>query len=73
MSWTTERAKIAALSRSRNADDPEIFTARQRLKAARLEDHIRATIDAFPPLTPDQLDRIGAIIHTARTAGGDAA
>ena len=63
MSWTQDRAKVAALSRSLPADDPELIEARRNLKAAKLEDHIAAAVAAFPPLTREQLDRIA--LHLA--------
>ena len=63
-SWTTHRAKIASLSRSRPADDPEIVAARQDLKAARLEDQIRATVDSVPSLRPEQIDHLAGLIRS---------
>lgn len=68
-SWTHERAKVARLSQTHPAGDPEIIEARQRLKAARLEDHVRGVVDAWPPLTPEQLARVSALLQPA---GGDA-
>ena len=35
MSWTSERARIASLTRSRQPDDPELLQARSNLVAAR--------------------------------------
>lgn len=69
MSWTQERARVAGLSRDREPDDPELAAARLNLKAARLEEHVRKTIESFPPLTRDQLDRIAGLL---RTGGGTA-
>lgn len=65
--WTHHRGRIAALTRSRAADDPELIAARQGLKAARLEDYIRRTVDAAPPLTAEQRDRLALLLR------GDAA
>lgn len=70
-SWTHERARVAGLSRDRNRDDPELQNARQRLKAALLEDHVRKTVAAWPPLTPEQCDRI-AILLRPLSGSGDA-
>lgn len=67
--WTQERARVAALSRDRAPDDPELLTARQRLKAARLEDHVRKTVESWPPLTNEQLDHVAALLRPANSKG----
>lgn len=67
MSWTTERARVASLTRSRTNDDPELVLARQRLKAARVEDYIARVVSEAPPLTPEQRDRIASLL---RPVGG---
>lgn len=64
-----ERAKVGALSRSRPADDPELVKARQNLKAATLEDYVRRVVDEAPPLRPEQLDRITAILRPTLPGG----
>ena len=69
--WTAERARVASLSRSRSSDDPDLIAARQNLRAARLEDYIRRTVDQAPPLTAEQRERIAALLRPS--AGGDAA
>lgn len=56
--WTHERARIASLSRSRAPDDPDLLTARRNLREARLADYITRTVDAAPPLTAAQRDRL---------------
>jgi hypothetical protein len=63
MGWTTERARYAALTRSRPADDPDLIDARRNLRAARLEDAIRAAVAAAPPLTDEQRTRLAAILR----------
>ena len=68
MSWTAERARVASLSRSRTSDDPDLVAARLNLKAARLEDYVARVVDAAPPLTADQRNRIAALL---RPVGGD--
>lgn len=68
-SWTTQRAKVASLSRSRKSDDPELIQARRNLKALKLEEYVRNVVDQAPPLTPEQADRIAALL---RPAGGGA-
>lgn len=63
MSWTHERARIASLSRSRTTDDPELIEARRNLRAERLADYIRHTVDAAPPLSIDQRDRLALLLR----------
>ncbi|GJO25672.1 hypothetical protein NJB1507_29330 [Mycobacterium marinum] len=58
-----ERARVGALSRSRSDDDPELVTARQNLKALNLEEYVRKVVSEAPPLTPEQRDRIAAILR----------
>lgn len=76
-SWTHHRARVAALSRDREPDDPELQDARQRLKAARLKDHVRKTVAAWPPLDQSQLDAIAILLRPATPKsspnGGEAA
>lgn len=62
MSWTEARARVAALSRSRTPDDPELVNARRVLRAARLEDQIRGTLAVAPPLTDEQREQLAALI-----------
>ena len=75
MSWTQERARVAALTRSRTADDPDLLGARRNLAAARLADYIRRTVDAAPPLTQQQRAALTLLLHSRpadkpRAAGG---
>lgn len=72
-SWTSERARIAALKRGirageRPADDPALTEAYRNLRALRLEEHVAKVIADWPPLTAAQLDRIAALLR----AGGAA-
>lgn len=62
MSWTSERARVASLSRSREADDPDLIDARRNLKAARLNDYIQRVVAEAPPLTSDQRSRLAALL-----------
>lgn len=70
MSWTHERARVASLTRSRTPDDPELVDARRNLKAERLADYISRTVDAAPPLTAEQRDRLAALLRPIASAGG---
>ena len=68
MSWTTERARVASLCRSRTPDDPVLLDARRDLRAARAEDYIKRLVDGAPALTTEQRDRLAVLLR-----GGDAA
>lgn len=61
--WKQERARVASLSRSRTADDPDLIAAQDRLKAARLEVYIARVVDAAPPLSPEQRDRLAVLLR----------
>ena len=61
--WTHERAKVASLTRSRKADDPELISARQRLAADRLAEHVAKVVAQAPPLSPAQRDRIAVLLR----------
>lgn len=63
MGWTHERAKVAALTRSRTPDDPELLDARRNLRAERLAEHVAKVVAEAPPLTPEQRHRITAILR----------
>lgn len=67
--WTHHRSRIAALSRSRDDDDPELINARRDLKAARLADKIRADVANWPPLTAEQCARLAALLRPAEGGG----
>ncbi len=54
----SERGRVAALSRDRTPDDPDLLDARRALAAAGLEDYIRRTVAAAPPLTAAQRARL---------------
>jgi len=66
--WRSPRARIAALSRSRVPDDPDLVDARRDLRAARLADYITRTVDAAPPLTGEQRDQLAILLRPTATA-----
>ncbi len=66
MSWTHTRSKIA--NAKRKNPDADLTSLRQQLKAERLEDYIARTVDAAPPLSVEQRDRLALLLR-----GGDAA
>ena len=74
--WTHHRARVAALSRDRAPDDPELLAARQaltearaaerqELEAQRIARHIKKLVDAAPPLSAEQRDRLVLILRGA--------
>lgn len=61
------RAGVAAFSRDRTADDPKLPTVCRGLAGARrvkrLEDHIHRVVDAAPPLTAEQRDKLTLLLR----------
>jgi hypothetical protein len=70
MPRTTESGRYNALRRYRAADDPAVMEARDQLLAQQLETHIRQVVDAAPPLSKAQRDRLAVLLRTG--GGGDA-
>lgn len=68
-SWTKERSRVAVAVRLKRPEEADV--ARRDLRAARLEDYIRRTVDAAPPLTAEQCDRLALLLRTP--SGGAAA
>lgn len=62
MSFNTERARVASLTRSRTPDDPELVDARRNMRAERLADHIRRVVDDAPPLTDEQRRKLARLL-----------
>lgn len=62
------RAKVASLSRSRAANDPELVAARRELAEANLAAAIERTLSAAPPLTEKQRHHLAGLF-----AGGASA
>ena len=56
------RARTAALSRSRNPDDPELIEARRNLRAESLAEHVERALSDAPPLTDAQRHRIARLL-----------
>ena len=64
------RARIAALSRAREAGNPDRDTqmaaARRGLAEAKIADYIERVLDAAPPLTDEQRTRLAELLKPVR-------
>lgn len=56
------RGRVASLSRSRSANDPDLIEARRALAAEKLAAYVAKTVADAPPLTDAQRDRIAALL-----------
>ena len=70
MSWTSERARHAALIRHQPDNTVAIGEARRDLRAERLAEFIRQTVDAAPPLTEAQRTRLAALLRGSGAGDG---
>ncbi len=66
MSWQQERARVASLTRSRQADDPELIEARRRLRTERTAAYIEKMLAEAPPLTDEQRARLAELLRPVR-------
>lgn len=64
------RGKLANASRHR--PDEDHTELRRDLKASRLEEYIRRTVDEAPPLTYEQRERLAQLLHPAPAAAAAA-
>jgi hypothetical protein len=60
------RARVGALSRDRQPDDPELIAARRELAAARLAEHAQRVVSGWPTPTEQQLANVAAILLASR-------
>jgi hypothetical protein len=67
-SWTSERARVASLSRSRTPNDPDLLAARDALRVARLRDAIEKAVNSAPPLTDEQRLSLARILTAPSAA-----
>ena len=63
---TTARARVSALKRHHPEGGAAVDAAVRDLRATTLEEHIRQVVDQAPGLTPEQADRLAALLR-----GGD--
>lgn len=61
MSWTHTRSQIAL--KKRYHPDADVSDLRQQLKAERLAEYVKRTVDSAPPLTEEQRDKIAALLR----------
>lgn len=59
------RARIAALSRDRAPDDPEIVSARRLHDYSRLSDQAAKVVADWPTPPPEVLEKVAAILRGA--------
>jgi hypothetical protein len=57
-----ERARVAALTRTRDPGDPELADARARLAEARVAEYIERTVADMAPLSPDARARLAVLL-----------
>lgn len=60
------RGRVAALTRSRKPNDPELIDARRKLAADKLAAYISRVVDAAPPLTDEQRSQLTELLRPAR-------
>lgn len=64
------RTRVATLNRDRTADDSELLTAHCALAEARrtdqVRDYIRRVVDAAPPLTAEQREKLAMLLRGSR-------
>lgn len=66
MSWTHTRSKIAHTKKLDPSAD--VTDLRRQLRAERLEDYILRTVDAAPPLTDEQRNRLARLLRSGSAA-----
>lgn len=58
--------RLSRLTYSRGPDDPATVAARREVDCAKLDEHIRRVVDAAPPLTREQRDRLAVLLRPVR-------
>lgn len=64
----SQRARVAVLTRYRDADDPELVEARARLSDTAFIAAIERAIAAAPVIRPEARDRVIALLSTTGTS-----
>ena len=65
------KSRLGVATRWRRSPE-EIAEARRDLAAAKLEQYVGAIVADAPPLTPEQADRIAALLRPGQGAGASA-
>ncbi|WP_326566042.1 hypothetical protein [Mycobacterium sp. 3-98] len=60
------RARIAHLSKTRSADDPEIIDEKREFATAKIQAYIERVVAEAPPLTNEQFARLRVLLEPAR-------
>ena len=60
------RARIAALARTKPADDPELVEEKKAFWTQRIEDYVRDTLEKAPPLSDEQRSRLAELLRPVR-------
>lgn len=62
MSVSKAKARLSALHRHRGPEDPAVADAARDLEAEKLEAHMERVAASLPPLTPEQKERLRALL-----------
>ena len=65
---TTARARVSAMKRHHPDGGAAVDAAVRDLRAMSLEEHIREVVDQEPGLSPEQADRLAALLHGGAAA-----
>ena len=66
--WTSTRARVASLTRSRPSNDPELVEARQQLAALNIKRYAEKIMAEAPPLSVDQVNAITSALTSRSLA-----
>lgn len=64
VSWRVHRARVGALSRDRETDDPDLRAARRELAGSVLEERVRRVLAGDDCPSPEQRAKIAALLLT---------
>lgn len=62
----SKHSQVAALSRSRKPDDPDLIAARRDLAAEKTAAFIKKVVAQAPPFTPEQVAQLRVLLEPAR-------
>jgi hypothetical protein len=60
--WKHERAVLARRTRDFGPGSPQAVKARRDFEVARLAEHVQRVVDAAPPLTAEQHQRLASLL-----------